>query len=477
MENQAIKKFVMDWIESNKQEFYEIADFIWENPELGLEEYKACEKLTSVLSKNGFIVTKDLAGMPTAFIATYGTKGPVVGINAEYDCLPGLSQKSECKVKTPLLEGAPGQGCGHNILGTTAVLAGIALRYALEEYKIEATIKVLGSPAEEQCIGKPFMGRAGLYNGVDFFLDWHPWNYNRADYDSCNAYFNVKYHFKGRTSHGNSPWNGRSALDAALLSAHAIEMLREHYAPSAADAANTINYTFPDVGPEFPSVVSDRTTMWVIGRFTTSEDMVEIMKRIDKCAEAGALATDTTVEKKFITASHEKIPNKTLSEIVYQNFKEIGAPRFTEAEQNLAKEMQKAAGVEPAGLDETLKEFGTSGTALCDTSEYSWSAPYATFWLTLAPSGSWHNWMVTACAKGSIAKKTMDQASKIMAASAEDIITADGAIEAAKAEWKERLSGRTYKCLVPDEIKPPLGLNKEIMERYNISPVSLKAQM
>lgn len=467
MSNQKIKNFIYDWIEKNKQEFYEIADFIWENPELGLEEDKACKKLTAVLAKHGFSIQKNVAGMPTAFVAIYGNKGPVVGMNAEYDCLPGLSQDACCSVKTPIVAGAPGQGCGHNLLGTTSVLGAVALRYALEEYKIDAMVKVFGSPAEEQCLGKPFMGRAGLYDDVDFFLDWHPWTYNRADYDHCNAYFNIKYHYEGRTSHGNSPWNGRSALDAALLSAHAIEMLREHYAPTAADAANTINYNFPDIGPEFPSVVPDKTTMWVIGRFMTADSMMDIISRVDKCTEAGALATGTTVKKQLITATHEKIPNKTLAEIVHKNFEEVGTPKFTKEEHDFVKEMQKSVGLEESGLEETLEPLKESGTALCDTSEFSWNAPYATFWMTLAPAGGWHNWMVTACSKGSIAEKTMNNASKIMAGSAIDIITDPDAIKNAKKELKERLNGRIYKSLVPDDIDPPLGLNKETMEKYN----------
>lgn len=466
MDNKEIKQFIYDWIENNKQEFYEIADFLWDNPELGLEEYKACEKLTGVLAKHGFAIEKGLAGMPTAFIATYGDKGAILGINAEYDCLPGLSQDACCSIKTPIIAGAPGQGCGHNLLGTTGVLGAVALRYALEKYDIAATIKVFGSPAEEQCLGKPFMGRAGLYNNVDFFLDWHPWYYNRADYDTCNAYFNIKYHYKGKGSHGNSPWKGRSALDAALLSAHAIEMLREHYEPAAADAGNTINYNFPDIGPEFPSIVPDKTTLWVIGRFTTSDSMMDIISRIDKCAEAGALATGTTVEKQLITATHEKIPNKTLAEIVHQNFEEVGTPKFTKAEHDFVKEMQKAEELEESGLDETLKEFGQSGTVLCDTSEFSWNAPYATFWMTLAPASGWHNWMVTACARKSIGKKTMDNASKVIAGSAIDIIISPDLINSAKKELQDRLNGRVYKSLIPDNINPPLGLNKETMDKY-----------
>lgn len=171
MDNKLIKGFMKKWIKDNKQCFHDIIDFIWENPELGLEEYEACEKLTSILTKYGFSVENGLEGMPTAFIATYGNKGPVVGFNTEYDCLPGLSQDANCFTKTSLTLGTPEHGCGHNLLGTTEILADIALRYALEEYKIEAIIKIFGSPTEEQCLGKPFMGRAGLYDNVDFFLD------------------------------------------------------------------------------------------------------------------------------------------------------------------------------------------------------------------------------------------------------------------------------------------------------------------
>ena len=466
MKNQNIKQFMFEWMEENKEEFFEIADFIWNNPELGLEEYLACEKLTEILHAHGFQIEIDLAGMPTAFIGTYGTKGPVVGINAEYDCLPGLSQDYCSSYKAPLIEGAPGHGCGHNLLGATAIMSAIALRYAMEKYSLDGTIKVFGSPAEEQCLGKPYMGRAGLYENVDFFLDWHPWTYNRADYDRCNAYFNIKYHYKGTTSHGNSPWQGRSTLDAALLSAHAIEMLREHYEPASSDAANTINYNFPDIGPEFPSVVPDRSTMWVIGRFTTSDTMMDIISRIDKCAEAGALATGTTVTKQLITATHEKLPNKALASVVHDNFEEVGVPNFTEEEQTFVKEMQKEASLDPVGLDTTLQPFKESGTALCDTSEFSWNAPYATFWVALAPAGGWHNWMVTACSRGTIAKKVMEVASKIMTGSAIDVLTSPEILKAAQEEWKERLDGREYKCLVPEGIDPPLGLNKETMARY-----------
>ena len=312
------------------------------------------------------------------------------------------------------------------------------------------------------------MARAGLFGGLDAFLDWHPWTYNRADYDTCNAYFNIKYHFEGRTAHGNSPWHGRSALDAAMLQAHAVEMLREHIPPSPSpDAANTINYTFSDVGPEFPSVVPDRTTAWYVGRFNTAELLVDAISRINKCAEGAAIATDTTVKIELITATHDKIPNKILSEVMNKNLNEIGSPHFTREEHDFARQMQKSVGAAETGLDETILPFGGGYSALCDTSEYSWFTPYATTWITLAPPGvGWHNWIVTSCAGSSIGKKTLAVAAKVLATSAIDIIMNPDIIKAARQEWKERLAGREFVKVIPDSVKPALAINTATMAKY-----------
>ena len=463
-----IKKYMQQWIEENKNEFYNIADYMWNNPELGLEEFVAFDMVTKILKKHGFSVESGIGGMPTSFVATYGKEGPIIGLNVEYDCLPGLSQKCDVTYPSPVVEGAPGHGCGHNILCATAVMSGVALRYALEKYKVKAIIKMLGSPYEEASVGKALIARDGAYKGIDFILDWHPWNYNRADYDTCNSVFVVEYIFRGKTCHGAMPWQGgRSALDAGMLFAHALEMLREHIIPNGSEAAHTINYTFSNTGPKYANVVPDYTSMQLYGRFCELEVAEDAFRRIKLCAEGAAMATETTVELKVITFTHNKIPNKVLSEVVHKNFEYYGTPEFTESEQNFVKEMQRYMGVEESGLDTKLKEFGPSGTIICDTSEFSWNAPYATFWVTMGPEGvGWHNWMITACAGNSIGKKTMDKASIIMSSSAVDILLDPETIKAAKVEWKERLNGREYRCLLPEGHEPPLGINNEIMDKY-----------
>jgi aminobenzoyl-glutamate utilization protein B len=338
------KECIAEYIDQHKSEYHQLAQEIWGRPELGLEEHFAAQKLTEFLMREKFKVERHVAGLPTAFIATWGDGKPVIGFSAEYDALPGLSQKKGYK-KAPVVDGAPGHGCGHNILGVGGIFAAVALREVMEKHALPGSIKVFGTPAEELCIGKPVMGNAGVFEGTDIILECHPLFQNSANYDTCPAYFNVKYHFKGSTAHGNAPWYGRSALDAAILMGHAIEMLREHTEPtSILGNDHTINYTFSDTGPEFPSVVPDRATLWCVGRFSTGEYMKNIMRRVDQCAEGAALATETQVEKEYITASHEMIPNKIVSKALHENLTEIGAVVFTDEERKFVELIQEEEG-------------------------------------------------------------------------------------------------------------------------------------
>ena len=463
-----VKEFIIGWNEDNTEEFYKVADEIWEDPELSMQEYKSSALLEDLLEKHGFQVERGVAGMQTAFIATYGSGRPVIGINAEYDALPGLSQDREKLEKCPVTPGAPGQGCGHNLLGTGGVKAAIAVRNALEKYGLTGTVKVLGAPAEELCLGKPFLGKAGCLEGFDAILDWHPWSYTKTNYDSCQAYFSVKYHYKGSTCHGNSPWHGRSALDAAILQGHAVEMLREHIYPgNPPDAANTINYTFTTTGPEFPSVVPDYTTAWYIGRFGTTEEMLEVLERVGKCAEAAAMATETEVEKEIVTVTHHKIPNKVLAECFRDNMLQVGVPQFTEEENEKAKAIQRELGKPETGLPSELEPFEGGYTVLCDTSEYSWNAPYASPWIAMGMENcGWHHWGVARCAGDTMGRKSMDCAAKVISMTAADVICSSDTLEKAQAEWKERMAGRKYECLLPEDMEPPIHLNEDVMAKY-----------
>ena len=418
------KKFIDNWIGANKEDFYKVSDEIWSFSELGLEEYRSSKALINLLSKNGFNVESGVAGIPTAFIATYGSGGPVLAFSAEYDALPGLSQSRTHATKNPIVDEAPGHGCGHNLLGVGSALAAAALKATALELGLKCTIKVIGSPAEEICVGKPFMARAGVFNDIDAVLDWHPGSSNCTDYAACNAYFSKRYHFVGKTAHGNSPWFGRSALDATLIMGNMIEHLREHITPGIPPfAANTINYSFPNVGPAFPVVVPDRASLWVVGRMVTYEELVNITDRIDKCAQGAALATETTFEIELISATHERIPNKTMAELVYRNLQSIGGPEFSKEEQTFAKQLQKSYNVAEVGLDSSVSPMHNGNDPVSDNAEYSWFCAVGMLHVATTPKGvSAHTWGNTASVGSSIGKKALDIVGKVNAGAAFELI-------------------------------------------------------
>jgi len=462
------KKYLVDWVEANKGDFYKISDAIWNYAELGMEEYKSSKAIISYIEKNGFAVETGVVNMPTAFVATWGSGKPVVSFSAEYDALPGLSQEKGAGQKSPIVDGAPGQGCGHNLLGVGAVMAALALKNTMKVFGLEGTVKIFGTPAEELCIGKPFMARAGLFNGVDAVLDWHPLFLNSANYTTCNAYFSVRYHFKGRTSHGNRPWDGRSALDAAILTGNMIEFLREHISPGNPPwAANTINYSFPDVGPAFPVVVPDRSTLWCVGRIVTSEEAEYVISRLHKCAQAAAIATETEVETELISATHERIPNKVISQVLYNNLQVVGAPEFTEDENELAKKMQRDHGAPETGLDSSITPLSGGAQGVSDNSEYSWFAPTGMLLVTAAPGDiGWHNWQVAASVGTTIGEKAMDVAAKVLGTSGIDLLLKPAIVDEAKKELAERLQGRVYTSLIPKIVNPQILINRDVMNRY-----------
>ena len=454
------------WVQTHGPGLIELSQKIWEFAELGLEEHRSAKLLADYLAAVGFSVEREVAGIPTAFVATWGQGKPLIGINCEYDALPGLSQ-AVVPQKQPLVPGAPGHGCGHNLLGVGGAGAAAALKHIMEKNGLAGTIKVLGTPAEEICAGKPFMARSGIFNGFDAIIDWHPYYLNQVLYDTCNAYFNVKFHFKGRTAHGNAPWEGRSAFDSAILMGHAIELMREHIPPGEPMAANTINYTFSDVGPEYPNVVPDRSTLWCVGRFQTASQMEPVLAQLKRCAEGAALATETEVTQEFITATHEKIPNAVLAGVMHRNLAEIGLPSYTPEEEKFARELQKSYGSPEVGMDRKIQPLGPGSTGVSDNSEFSWFAPFVMAWVACAPPGvGWHNWLVNAAVRSGIGQKGMLLAVQLLMATGVDLLIDESLIREAKEELKKRLGSREYRPIFSSEVPVPLEINRQTMEKY-----------
>jgi len=337
----------------------------------------------------------------------------------------------------------------------------------MEKHGLQGTIKVLGAPAEEICAGKPFMARAGLFKDFEAIIDWHPYYLTQVLYDTCNAYFNIKFHFKGRTAHGNSPWEGCSALDAAILMGHAIELLREHIPPGEPTAANTINYTFSDVGPEYPNVVPDRSTLWCVGRIQTVDQMEPILAQVKHCAEGAALATGTEVSQEFITITHEKIPNAVLAGVMHRNLVALGVPSYNPEEEKFARDLQKSCNAPEIGMDRQIQPLGPGSTGVSDNSEYSWFAPFVMGWTACAPPGvGWHNWQVNAAANSGLGWKGMLLAVSVLMATGLDLLLNESLLIEAKEELKKRLAGREYRPILPSEVPVPLEINRQTMEKY-----------
>ena len=250
-----------------------------------------------------------------------------------------------------------------------------------------------------------------------------------------------------------------------MLMGHAAEMLREHVPPGKEGGENTWNYTFSDVGPEFPSIVPDRTTAWYVGRFTTTDIMEDFMERLDKCAEGAAIATGTSVSKELVTAIHERIPNSAISKIMHDNYKEIGALSFTSEEIQFCNTVAKNGGSKAEGIAGDVMPLEEGYSAVTDVSEFTWFAPTASACVALAPNAGVHNWMMTAFSGTSTGKKALLHAGKLMAVSCVDLITEPALITEIKTEHARRTQGKVYKSLIKG-LKPALDINRQTMERY-----------
>ena len=346
---------VLDWLSQPQvvEKFGKVSDTIWSYAELGMQEFNSSKLLADTLEQAGFTVERGLAGMPTCFVATYGSGKPVIGILGEFDALPMLSQKGRVPKQDPIIAGAPGHGCGHNTMCTAAAAAAIAVKEAIDKFKLPGTVKVFGSPAEETVVSRPYMVRAGLFKDVDAVIDNHSGNGFGTGYGkNGNAVFSVIFRFKGKTAHSaGAPWTGRSALDAVDIMNVATNYLREHLSYT-----QRMHYVIIE-GGEAPNVVPDKAGVWYYVR-NTDEEVEEMYQRVLNCAKAGALASGTELsEAEFVSAVHQRNGNKGMAELLYKNIELVGMPRWTEEEQAFAKALQKELGAKETGMPSEISKL------------------------------------------------------------------------------------------------------------------------
>jgi aminobenzoyl-glutamate utilization protein B len=475
------KQYVLDQLgkQSTVEKFGKISDAIWSYAELGLQEFKSSALLSETLEKAGFKVERGLAGMPTCFVATYGSGKPVIGILGEFDALPMLSQKGRVTKQDPILEGAPGHGCGHNTMCTASASAAIAVKEAMDKYHIKGTIKVFGSPAEETVISRPYMIRAGLFNDVDVVIDNHSSTSFGTQYGrNGDAVFSVVFTFKGKTAHSAaSPWSGRSALDAVEIMDVATNFLREHL-----HYAQRMHYVII-AGGEAPNVVPDKASVWYYIRHT-DEQILDMYDRVMNCAKGAALATGTELsDVHVLTATHQQHLNKAAAELYYKNIELIGMPKWTDEENEYAKNLQKTLVEKEKGMPvnvDTLKAPDKTfvGGGSSDVGDVTLVAPTATIRFPgNVPGSIGHHWSTVASGLGSTAWKGLNAGAKAIAASAIDLLTQPDQFKAVRDEFEAYSKDHPYKSFLPEGATPPLDLNKELMlkwrpqmEKYYIDP-------
>ncbi|MEW9094740.1 MAG: M20 family metallopeptidase [Clostridiaceae bacterium] len=464
------KKSLIEFLDSKFKDFSKISDKIWDFAELQFEEEKSSELLSNFLEKEGFIVEKNVAGIKTAFIASYGSGNPVIGILGEFDALSNMSQKSGIACKEPLVEGAPGHGCGHQLLGTGSLAACIAVKEYLKETGMKGTIKFFGCPAEEGGAGKVFMVRSGCFEGVDVAMTWHPASQNMVWEDSSLANNQAYFNFKGISSHAAaSPHLGRSALDAVELMNVGVNYLREHIVSDA-----RVHYAVTNTGGISPNIVQAEATVLYLMRAPQSKQVRDIFDRVCKIAQGAALMTETQVEIKFDTGVSEFKPNVPLTKLIEKNLKEVlPVTNYTEEDISFAKSMiatmpsmdASLYNLKDKKLVEHIKETGICngfiegsngfGSGSTDVGDVSWVIPTAQFATSCAAYGTpMHSWQLVAQGKSNLAHQGMITAAKTMALSAFDILQNPQTLQEIKHSFENDFSKEKYICPIPAEVLP-----------------------
>jgi aminobenzoyl-glutamate utilization protein B len=451
------KKAIIASVEKHEAELIALSDSIWALAETAFEEDVSAKLLANYAEKNGFTLERGVAGMPTAFVATYGSGKPVISVLGEFDALPGISQKAQ-PTKEPLNEGAAGHGCGHNLFGAASLGAAIAAKELIEQGKLKGTVKFLGTPSEEKYFGKIWMVREGLWDDVDVNLSWHPGAETKADVQSSLALVDFKVEFFGQAAHASAdPWNGRSASDALELYTTGINYYREHIKPTV-----RIHYHIQD-GGQVVNVVPDYSRIWVRVRDTKRSGMMPVYEQVQKMAEGAAIMANVDHKISLISGIYEVLVNRAGGEVMQQNLELLGPITYTEEESAFGKKIQEETGKPQVGMDskveplEETKEHPGGGST--DVGDVSWNVPNINLSVTTAPKDTpWHSWAVVACGGMSIGHKGMSYAAKALGMTMVDLFENDKLVEKVKAEYKERKGNEVYEAIVP-EGPPPIGSN------------------
>ncbi|MFI4942415.1 MAG: amidohydrolase [Burkholderiales bacterium] len=438
-------------IETHRSELVALSDQVWGFAETALREKRSAAVLADYAERQGFKVERGLAGMPTAFVASYGEGAPVVAVLGEYDALPGLSQKATAD-KQPLAAGAAGHGCGHNLFGAASLGAATAVKELIAAGRLKGTVRFYGTPAEEAVGGKAYMARDGVFKDVDVALAWHPADRTRADMNGGQAIVDMLVEFHGRAAHAAAdPWNGRSAVDAVELFTHAVNLMREHVKPTV-----RMHYAIT-AGGDVPNVVPELGRVWIWARDFDRAGLDPVIERLRKAVQGAALAAGVEGSVKVQAGDLEILINETGARMLDANLRLFGPIRYTPEEEAFARALQKAAGVEERGMDSAVvslvgqePEGGST-----DVGDVSWVTPTLHVSVTTAPRGvPWHAWPVVASGGMSIGHKGLVLAAQTLAATMVDLFDDPAARAAVRAEFATKTKGYVYRPYIPDGPPP-----------------------
>ncbi len=462
---------IWDLVDEHKAEFEALSDRVWGMPEIAYTEYASVAEHAAMLREQGFRVTENVAGIPTAVMGEAGEGGPIIAILGEYDALPGLSQEAGIAEPKPLPGTGHGHGCGHNLLGSAAMLAATAIKDWLEKSGKPGRVRYYGCPAEEGGAAKSFMAREGAFDGVDAAITWHPGAFTEVARAQSLANTRMDFRFTGRASHAAAaPHLGRSALDAVELMNVGVNYLREHVPDSS-----RIHYAMLDSGGIAPNVVQAKSAVRYAIRSRDLKGMLDLNERVKRVAHGAAMMTDTTVEISIMSAVSNLLGNRPLEEAMQRNLERLGPVPFDAADKAFATKIQ--ATLSDEDIDNAYLRTGLprrEETPLCDfivpldvhgepmigstdVGDVSWIMPTVqAHAATIAIGTPGHSWQVTAQGKMPAAHKGMTHAAKMMAGTAIDLIEDAELLAAAKADHQARLGKTAYVCPIPSDVKPPL---------------------
>jgi aminobenzoyl-glutamate utilization protein B len=458
-------------VDAKRTEFVALSDRIWGMPEIAYTEYRSVAEHTAMLQAQGFRVTETLAGIPTAVMGEAGEGGPVIAILGEYDALPGLSQEANIAEPRPIPGNGYGHGCGHNMLGSAALLAATAVKDFLEATGRPGRVRYYGCPAEEGGAAKAFMVRAGAFADVDIAITWHPASLTRVDEALSLANTRMDFHFTGRASHAAAaPHLGRSALDAVELMNVGVNYMREHM-PSDA----RIHYAMLDSGGIAPNVVQASAKVRYAIRARDLAGMLALNERVKKIAHGAALMTETSVAISIMSAVSNMLGNTPLEEAMHQHLLRLGPVPFDAADRDYAAQIQATLSEEdiltdyrrvgvPPRKDLPLCDFivpkdsrGEPMIGSTDVADVSWVVPTVQARVATHAIGTpGHSWQITAQGMAPAAHKGMVHAAKVMAGTALDVMNDELLMARAKQDHQERTAATPYVCPIPAEVQPPL---------------------